>query len=454
MCGLPKWLILLNSGIFAPDFSVGTQMRLLKLQILIGFSLVFFVFHPAVFSKTLHKKMPVSGQYVPEMKSFDQAFSKLLKTWHIPGGSVAIMEKNKLFYARGFGWANLKTKETVQPDSLFRIASVSKAITAVAILKLIEQGKLNLNDKVFKVLNDLKPVNGKRINPKVYNMTVKHLLQMSSAWIPNGDRHFDPMFGPWSRYIVNIIGYDNLPATCKDTARMMMSFRLHGKPGSRYTYSNLDYCVLGLLVNKASGSPYGYKGYEQYVNHNILYPLNIKDMTIGSTQLKHKRPKEVTYYRYLGPIDISYQGVSTYLPYGTIEILQKNFSNGGWVASATDLVKFVHDVSNGKVLSKKMQDMMLSRSRLYKKKNSKYFAMGWKVKCNKGQCYWYQTGSFTGTNALVIRKSNGTAIAVMFNARPPIYNMWKHFRPRLKKILKTVEVDPLWQALALIPKTV
>jgi len=72
-----------------------------------------------------------------------------MQQWGIPGASVAIAKDGKLIYARGFGFADVKSAEVVQPYHRFRIASISKPLTATAIFKLIEQHKISLNDKVF-----------------------------------------------------------------------------------------------------------------------------------------------------------------------------------------------------------------------------------------------------------------------------------------------------------------
>src|SRR5688572_23076083 len=84
--------------------------------------------------------LPITGQAVPELASFDQIFPALMKTWKIPGGAVAVTFQGRLVYARGYGYADTLAKTPVAPDALFRIASVSKPITAVAALKLAEQG--------------------------------------------------------------------------------------------------------------------------------------------------------------------------------------------------------------------------------------------------------------------------------------------------------------------------
>src|SRR5688572_17488924 len=93
-------------------------------------------------------EIPISGARVPGMGSYDQKIAEFMRKYAIPGGAVAVLRDGKLIYARGFGYADVENKTPVQPDALFRIASVSKPITGVAIMKLVEEGKLTLDDRV------------------------------------------------------------------------------------------------------------------------------------------------------------------------------------------------------------------------------------------------------------------------------------------------------------------
>ena len=86
---------------------------------------------------------------VPGMESYDRIIARIMHDFDIPGAAVAVVRHGRLVYARGFGMADREAGTPVQPDSLFRIASVSKPITAVAVLKLVEDGLLDLDARVF-----------------------------------------------------------------------------------------------------------------------------------------------------------------------------------------------------------------------------------------------------------------------------------------------------------------
>jgi CubicO group peptidase (beta-lactamase class C family) len=378
--------------------------------------------------------IPITGfSNDPAIPIFDAHFIPFLKKWRVPGASLVVIKNNQVVVNRGYGWKDKASGTPITPESLFRIASVSKTFTAVTILKLIEEGKLHLDDSVFTLLNDIKPLPGKTINPRIYQITVRNLLQMSSGWFSNGG-HFDPMFGPWPPRIANILRPE-LPASCETTTRFMMSQSLRSKPGTTYTYSNLDYCMLGLIINKVTGSRYGYSGYENYVKKNILAPIGIHDMYIGSTLLKYRTPNEATYYRDPRSISPEELANSSYLPYSTDEILKKNFANGGWVATPKDLAMFIQALHQGRILNEASLRFMQTKPAFVSKDRTTYYTIGGKISYLNQQRYWIQTGSFTGTNALIITKPNGTTIAILFNYRPDTYSFLHRFRPELEGLI-------------------
>lgn len=408
--------------------------KLLGCLLLLIISLTSFADLPNRF--LLDSPYPITGQEVPSKKPFENQFVAFLRTWKIPGAAVAIIQNGHLTYARGFGYADLRTGQKVMPDSLFRIASLSKTVTAAAILRLVQNGQLNLNTPLSSLLDDVPPLPGYKMNPRINAITIKNLLQMSSGWF--GGAHSDIMFGPWSAATKQKLG--SVPASCYQVLRMVESQAPRFRPGSSYAYSNLDYCVLGLVIDKITGQPYDYEGYEHYVQQNLLQPLMISDMAIGNTELSGRLPNEVIYYNdesLLSPEEILN---SFYLPYSNQQILHKNFANAGWLASAVDLAKLVQGIFDGRVMNSKMLAIMTSRP-LFRKANAKtYYTMGMIVKKIRRQTYYVFTGSFTGSNGMIVRRPDGTIIAVLFNTRPAPYSFWVKFRPRLQALLLGAKV--------------
>ena len=397
--------------------------------------LLCFLFAPRVQALLSDVNFPITG-FANDVgiQAFEPQFVAFMKKWHVPGASLVVMKNGQIVVEKGYGWSDKEAGNPVEKNAIFRIASVSKTLTAVTILKLIQEGKLSLHDRVFAILNDLQPLNGKRVNPQIYAITIQNLLQMSSGWFNGNAGHFDPLFGPWPKKMANVLNPE-LPASCETTARFMMSQPLRHQPGTHYAYSNFDYCLLGLIINKVSGSDYGYSGYERYVRKKTLSPLGISDMQIGSTQLKYRLPGEVRYYQ--DPSNRNFQELanSYYLPYSKTELLRKNFANGGWLGTPQDLATFIQALHHGQILNNQLLDVMRQKPMFVPKNKQSYYTMGGIVYNVGEQRYWIQTGSFTGTNAMIVTKPNGTTIAIIFNYRPEAYAFLTRFRPELRKLM-------------------
>ena len=380
---------------------------------------------------------PITGTPVPQYQSFDTGVISMMRHWHLAGGAVAIMKNGKIVYSRGFGYANLADHTKIQPDTLFRIASTSKAITASAVLSLVQQGKLKLSDRVFDVLN-LSPLPGQTENSQVKTMTVADLLYMTSGW----SKWFDPLFGPWPSNYAKRLG-QTPPVDCQTVARFMMSQAPNTVPGSTFVYSNLNYCILGLVVAKASGMPYA-----DYVKTNILKPVGVTDMLLANTQLGMQSPREPLYY----PINPD-NSPSTKefiripgLPYGDNQLLFKNAANGGWVASAPDLAKWANGLRTGQLLNNTLLHIMLSpppsfkarmvrSSKTHKMVAQRWpYGMGWFLSSSHGKPFYFTHGSFTGTNSVIFWRNDGTILVAVFNQKPVNYSGVQAVRNQIRRL--------------------
>src|SRR5206468_10275316 len=127
--------------------------------------------------------------------TFDREIQKFMAARNVPGGALAVVKDRRLVYTRGYGWADRENKALVKPTSLFRIASISKPFTAVAVLKLTEEQKLRLDAPVWGLLDLPSWVpEGKTADERWKQITVRHLLQHTGGW--DRDKSFDPMFRP------------------------------------------------------------------------------------------------------------------------------------------------------------------------------------------------------------------------------------------------------------------
>src|SRR5918992_3117718 len=210
--------------------------------------------------------IPISGAAAPGMGVYDQKIPSLMRKYAIPGGAVAVLRDGKLIYARGFGYAEVENKTPVQPDALFRIASVSKPITGVAIMKLVEEGKLQLDDRVAPFIAHLTPAPGATVDPRWEQITIRHLLNHTGGWDrtkPNGG--FDPIDRP---AIAATAGNAPPPASAETMIPYMKGMPLDFNPGEKFAYSNFGFIILGRVIERVSGMPY-----KDFVRARVLEPV-------------------------------------------------------------------------------------------------------------------------------------------------------------------------------------
>lgn len=220
----------------------------------------------------------------------ESAMDAFMKKWRIAGASVAIARDGRLVYARGFGYADTASGLETQPYNKFRIASISKLVTAIAVMKLGEEGKLSVSDKVFGpdgILDD--SIYCSPRDKRVFDITIAHLLSHEGGW---SQRWGDQMFMP---QVVAAEMHQELPVDLKTIIRFALCKRLHFTPGTARSYSNLGYSILGLVVEEASGMPY-----EEYCRTAIFEPLGIYDIIPARNLADSKAPFEVSYYEAAG----------------------------------------------------------------------------------------------------------------------------------------------------------
>lgn len=173
------------------------------------------------------------------------------------GLSVAVARKGELVYSRAHGRAALEFPVDADEDTLFRIASITKTFTAAAILELSERGKLGLDDPLTQYLPDY-PVHGAEI-------TLRHLLT-HTAGIPN----VTDLGRAWSDQVARELGPDEMLALWKDRP-------LDFTPGEVFKYSNSGYYLLGLVIEKVSGKPYG-----EFLREAFFEPLGMERTRLDS----------------------------------------------------------------------------------------------------------------------------------------------------------------------------
>jgi CubicO group peptidase (beta-lactamase class C family) len=339
-----------------------------------------------------------------EAPIIDNSIESLLRKYRLNGATVAVAVQGRLVYARGLGYADRDRGEEVTPGHLFRIASVSKLITAVAIMKLVESHQINLDDKVFGkegLLNDSLFL--KYRDKRIEKITVRQLLNHTSGF---GRRYGDPVFN--SLQVASVTGVKP-PLQTVSLISFAINYPLSYNPGTRYSYSNLGYIILGEVIGRVSGM-----GYEGYVQQKVLFPIGIFDMHIGKSFPYQHYWNEVSYYeppRYGNCLAIDGSGQSVQRCNGGIDISLLGAA-GGWIASGPELMKFLLAIDgypeSPDILTAESIREMTTPSALF---NS---LIGWRGKDDEDN--WWRTGTMAGTVAHVMRRSNNSTWVVIINS--------------------------------------
>lgn len=362
--------------------------------------------------------VPRTGETSPQLRPLDELMASFVKQHDVPGASLAVMKGAKLVYARGFGLADTETKRGVQPNSLFRIASVSKPLTAVAILQLWQKKKLRLEDRVFDILpaQEWLP---EQHDPRLKEITVRQLLQHTGGW--DRDKSFDPIVN--AREAVRVLG-KSLPASAEDIARYTLTLPLDFDPGKRYAYSNVGYLLLGRIIQQTSSQTY-----EAFVKQNVLAPIKVSRMSLGRASESSLDINEVRYldrkHRVIPAVNGGKIGTDVPLVYGG-ENIEGYEAHGGWIASAADLVKFAAALTGAAkpvLLKPPALKELVSRpsgAAGHKPDGTPmpvYYGLGFNVRPigREDRFNVWHDGLIAGTSSLLVLRHDGFCWAVLFN---------------------------------------
>ena len=266
---------------------------------------------------------------------------------HIPGLAVAIIREGKIIKLQGYGQANLEWDSRVTTNTAFQLASSTKPMTGTALMLLVQEGKIALDDKISKYLPDA---------PAAWqNITVRHLITHSSG-------------------LKDDLGQQKI-TTVEDAVKAASTLPLNYQPGERSAYGLTDYVVLTMIIEKVTGTKF-----QNFLRERIFDPL-------GMTATKFDNATED------GPIrvsDLVKQRASIYSWGGG---RQQNFaflysswaySGGGLYSSASDLSKWIVALDTGKLLSRANLEQMWARQKLNDGKDNS-FGIGWVLKTYHGR---------------------------------------------------------------------
>jgi CubicO group peptidase (beta-lactamase class C family) len=307
----------------------------------------------------------------PSQFSYSQSFkydlSNFVKEYKtnkdVPSISGGVSLKGKITWLGTVGLADIENSVAARNNTLYRIASISKAITAVAIMQLVEQNKINLDEDVRAYL----PYFPK----KKWNFTVRQLLNHTS-----GIR--DYRYGEFNS--------THSFKSIKDAIRTVTDDSLQFEPGTKHQYTTLGYNLLAGIIENVSGT-----SFEEYLNQNIFQP---SEMT--STHFEYQ-PK-IIFNKARGYIKNSFRIIEN-APLADLSI---KFAGGGMISTSEDLLKFAQELMMHKLIKSSTLDSMLIPTVL-KNKDTVYYGLGLSFDTDKkGRKYFGHAGGGTGFKSELI----------------------------------------------------
>lgn len=284
---------------------------------------------PTAWHDTLSNKASTFAALEP----MDRKISRFMDKWDLRGMSVAVTRHDSLIFAKGYGWSNAEFGIPLEANMVMRIASSSKLITAVAVMKLCEEGRLSLDSKVFGekgVLNDTIYSNVIS-DERLYDLTIDHLLVHKGGF---SGRAGDPMFN--IKDIMTSNGLSEAPRG-SELARAVLRRRLAAAPGEMRRYSNFGYMLLSLVVEKVVG-----KDYWDYVASDLLGDVCTGGFYPATNYLSERYDCESQYYAPDTVLVEEYNGSGKMVPrvYGGTDVYGL-MGAGGWLASAPAIARLV-----------------------------------------------------------------------------------------------------------------
>lgn len=349
----------------------------------------------------------------------DARMEQILAQYPVPGASIAIAYQGRMVYQRGYGMAVVETNTPVTPLTRFRIGSISKAVTAVAVLRLFQNELPQVLERpVFGpggLLPDAAyPDFAQPLDPRVLKITLRQLLQHTSGW---GGSDYDPQYD-----LANIARARQVPApaSARDVIAYVLKQRLlDAAPGSEFFYSNFAYNVLGRIIEHKTGLPY-----EQAVQALVFTPAGIADAVIAGDRRNERAASEAGYYddpRWPAVADRDGSAVTGPESYSAYHFRSMD-ATAGWVSTAADLVRFVDAVQgrgSSALLTPQTLALMKQRDATLAENN---YGLGWVVTRTNGMEILSHSGALTtGSYAYLQSRADGWSWAVLMNRLPIPY---------------------------------
>lgn len=333
---------------------------------------------------------PISAQqsnnYADKIKAFEEFVEKQMEIDQIPGMSIGFMKDN-FIWTKGFGYADMENKTPASARSTYRLASNTKSMTAVAILQLLEKGKVKLDADVRTYVP--------YFPRKRWSITVRQLLGHLA-----GISHY-------KNYDVE--GHIKEHKDTRDALAIFADFDLVAEPGTKFNYSSYGYNLLGAVTESAAKQSYG-----DYLQENLWKPLNMNDTYMDD-------PTEIIPNRIRG-----YRLINGKVKNSEFVDISSRFAAGGTRSTVVDLLKYAKALRSEKVLTLESIDLMYT-SMTTKDGHFTDYGMGWVITPVNGRFHVYHTGGQPETRTLLLRfPKENFAIALAYNLEGANLHVYSH----------------------------
>jgi D-alanyl-D-alanine carboxypeptidase len=311
---------------------------------------------------------PLSG----DADQIDDYLEAQIQRLHIPGGSLAIVRDGRTIKAQGYGVANLELKAPATKDTVYEIGSNTKQFTAAAIMMLVEEGKVRLEDSITKYFPEAPPA--------WRNITIRHLRTHTSG-IQN-----HVAVPHWMDVFRTNLAFETTP-THDELLKMFFKLPLEFQPGESWAYDNTGYYLLGIVIEKVSG-----KSYWQFLDERIFKPL-------GMNATRNTDPQPVVPNRASG-----YEWKNDHFENRPILLATIAFSAGSLFSTVEDMAKWDAALYSEKLLKRSSLGQMWTAAATKDRADAPFnYGFGWFIDSYRSHRLVQHSGGTPGFSSVIYR---------------------------------------------------